>query len=70
MKNYRKFKPFFQTKKCNLCGKPATMFRIIRNKTYMLCNSKNCEYQTRIKARCFSEFNKLKIDKPKIIRSK
>ena len=64
--NYKKRKPFFTNKTCNLCGKPVIMFRLIRNKTYMLCDSKECEYRTRIKAGYFSdEFNEIKLIKIK-----
>ena len=63
-RNYRKRRPFFQNKTCNLCGKPAIIFRLIGNKTYMLCNSEECEYRTRIKAGYFSDkFNEIKFTK-------
>lgn len=64
--NYRKRSHFFANKICNLCGKPAIIFRLINSKSYMLCDSKECEKITRIRAGFFSdEFNGIKIIKTK-----
>lgn len=45
----KKYKPFFDNKTCDICKKPAVMFRLIKDKTYMLCGSKECDFLTRTK---------------------
>ena len=45
----RKYKPFFDNKSCEICGKKAILFRIIKDKTYMLCNRKKCDFTIRVK---------------------
>jgi len=54
MKNNR---PWFLNKKCELCGKQGTTFRLIKNRHYVLCDKKICDYKTRIRAGFFSELN-------------
>lgn len=51
----RKSRSFFSNKKCDICKKPALIFRIIGNKKYMLCESKECDLKTRIKHGFFGE---------------
>ena len=51
----KKYRSFFENKKCDLCHKPATTFRLIKNRHYMLCDSKNCDKITRIRAGHFTE---------------
>ena len=48
-KQYRKRRPYFDNKTCDICKKPAIMFRLIENKTFMLCNNKHCDKISRIK---------------------
>lgn len=43
-------RPFFDNKVCDICKRPAIMFRLIEDKTFMLCNSKRCDKLSRIKA--------------------
>lgn len=45
----RRYKPFFGNKTCDICKSPAVMFRLIKDKTYMLCESKKCDFFTRVK---------------------
>ena len=40
---------FFENKKCDFCKRKAIIFRIIGNKTYMLCDSKKCDKLSRIR---------------------
>jgi len=56
----RKLKPFFNEKTCSLCKKPASIFRVIKDKRYMLCDSKECERKTRIRAGWFNDMFNLK----------
>lgn len=65
--NYRKKRrPFFTGKTCSICKLPASMFRVIKGKHIMLCNSKKCEKITRIRAGYFDlAFNKIKLIKNK-----
>lgn len=69
-KNYRKRRPFFKGKSCQICKRrEARMFRLIKNKKYMLCDSKECEKITRIRAGYFdSVFSEIKITKTKVKR--
>jgi len=45
----KKRRPFFENKTCNVCGKKAEMFRCIENKTYMLCDSRKCDFVIRVR---------------------
>jgi len=49
----RKYKSFFHNKKCTYCGKKADRFRLIQNRHEMLCDSKECDRKSRIKAGYF-----------------
>jgi len=42
--------PFFSNKTCDICKKKASMFRVTKNKKFMLCDSKNCDFVSRIRA--------------------
>lgn len=46
---------FFDNKQCNICKKLATTFRLIKNKHYVLCDSKQCDYITRFRAGHFTD---------------
>ena len=50
----RKYRSFFENKKCDICHRQSTMFRLIKNKHYILCDSKKCDKLTRIRAGFFS----------------
>ena len=56
----KRYRPFFSNKKCSICEAPAIMFRLIKNKHYMLCDSKKCDKITRLRAGFFQNniFNK------------
>ena len=45
----KKRKPFFDNKTCDICKRPAIIFRLIKDKTYMLCESRKCDFLTRIR---------------------
>lgn len=45
----KKHRPFFDNKICDVCKKPAKIFRVIENKTYMLCDYRECDFVIRIK---------------------
>jgi len=45
----RKRVPFFANKICDICKHPATRFRIIDDKHYLLCDSKKCDFIIRTK---------------------
>lgn len=45
----KKYKPFFDNKTCDICKSPAIMFRVIKDKIYMLCGSRKCDFETRIR---------------------
>ena len=51
----KKRRSFFGNKRCNLCQKGATMFRLIKDKHYMLCDSKQCDYINRFRAGEFTD---------------
>jgi len=51
----RKRRSFFYNKTCDICKKPAIIFRIIGNKKYMICEDKHCDLKTRIKHGFFGE---------------
>ena len=59
----KKFKRrnWFENKKCELCGKQGSTFRLIKNRHYIICNSKQCDYKTRIRAGFFNKQLNLKI---------
>jgi len=46
---FKKYKPFFETKSCDLCGEKAILFRCIDNKHYFLCNTRKCDFIVRIR---------------------
>jgi len=48
-------KSWFDNKKCELCGKQGTTFRLIKGRHYILCDDHICDYKTRIRAGYFSE---------------
>jgi hypothetical protein len=48
---------FFQNKTCDICKKPATKFRLIKYKHFMLCDDKECDLYTRIKTGWFELIN-------------
>ena len=54
MKNKKGYHSFFQNKKCQYCGKPATKLRLIKDRKFLLCDSKICELKTRIWAKYFN----------------
>ena len=56
----RKYRSFFENKKCQICGKQGILFRLIKNKHYILCDDKKCDKVTRIRAGYFEDsvFNK------------
>ena len=39
---------YFSGKRCDICKKQATRFRLILNRQYMLCDGKECELRTRL----------------------
>lgn len=45
----KKRKPFFADKSCDVCGKRASIFRIIKEKTYMLCSGRKCDFIIRVR---------------------
>lgn len=45
--------PFFQGKICEICKRPAKMFRIMEGRQYMLCDSKACDFITKDRAGFF-----------------
>ena len=45
----KKYKPYFESKTCDICRNPATMFRCIDNKTYLLCDSRKCSFVIKIR---------------------
>jgi len=45
----KNYKLYFDNKVCDICGKKAILFRLIKDKTYMLCDSKECDFLTRIR---------------------
>jgi len=51
----KKYRSFFENKKCQICGKQGTMFRLIKNKHYMLCDGKKCDKITRVRAGFFDD---------------
>jgi len=57
MQNEIKYKRrnWFDNKKCQICGKPGTIFRLIKYKHLILCDSQKCDYITRIRAGFFNE---------------
>lgn len=50
----RKRRSFFYNKKCTYCGQPATTFRLISEKHEMLCDRKECDFKSRLKAGWFT----------------
>ena len=42
-------KSFFANKSCEICGKRANIFRVIENKTYVICDSRKCDFTIRVK---------------------
>lgn len=47
-------KIWFGNKRCELCGKQGTTFRLIKNRYYILCSGQKCDYITRIRAGYFN----------------
>ena len=52
---------WFDKKRCELCGKQGTTFRLIKNRHLILCDSKLCDYKSRIRAGFFNKELNLKI---------
>lgn len=51
---YRKKRQlFFKNKKCHYCKKPGTTFRLINSKHEILCDAKDCDKKSRVKADYF-----------------
>ncbi len=53
----RNRKPFFTGKTCDICRKKASMFRVSKNKRFMLCDDRKCDFASRIKAGFCEELN-------------
>ena len=54
-------KTFFGNKTCDLCHRPATMYRLMGNFSSYLCDDKECDIKIRIKEGFFkiSPFEKI-----------
>lgn len=39
---------YFEGKYCYICKKPAEFYRLMRNKHFYLCNSKECNFKTKV----------------------
>jgi len=48
-------KPYFSNKTCQLCKKPAKMYRSTSEKNYYLCSDKACDLRSRIEAGFFNK---------------
>ena len=44
----RKDKHWFENKKCKICGKPGSIFRYIKGKSFILCDKKECDLKNRV----------------------
>lgn len=52
---------WFDTKQCNICKKQGTTFRYFNQKhQYVICDNKNCDLMTRVKAGYFGGLKILK----------
>jgi len=45
----RKYKPYFETKSCDICGEKAILFRCIKDKHYFLCNASKCSFTIKVR---------------------
>ena len=48
MKKQYKYRTFFGNKQCNYCKQIATTMRFYNGRSYILCDSKLCDYKNRI----------------------
>ena len=49
MDNLRQKRSWFEGKKCFVCSKQGSIFRLIKNKHYVLCDSQKCDFNIRIR---------------------
>jgi len=50
-----KIRSWFENKKCQYCGKQGTIFRLIKSRHLILCDSEICSYKCRIQAGFFND---------------
>jgi len=48
-----KHRTFFSNKQCEYCKKQGSIIRFWKNKSEVICSSKKCDYQSRIKLGIF-----------------
>jgi len=44
------YKSFFRNKKCSICGNQASIFRLIKEKRFLLCDKKECDIKSKIQS--------------------
>ena len=45
----KRHRAFFNGKRCEFCNRPATVFRCIGSKCYVLCEEKSCDLKSRVR---------------------
>ncbi len=50
---YKKRRSFFKNKKCSYCGRQGILFRFINKRHEILCDSKDCDKKSRMRAGCY-----------------
>ena len=58
----RKRKLYFSDKICSICKYPAKIYRLMGEKHFYLCKSKECDYKTRVITEFIPDLLKLKIE--------
>ena len=56
-KEVRKMRKYFDNKRCDICKKSATRFRIILHRQWYLCDDKKCDLATRINTPFFKGYS-------------